>query len=251
MATIYHIKVRSKSGVIKTGYLPATDHGDLLAKLQAHGWRLIEILPDEPASIPRLPLDDGIEIGHLKGWLVGGSAFLLLVVLFAIAGNAPPPSQKADATAISAAQRAKLDTYQAVTTRVAQWRNDGVQVSSNHATVAEVDAEAFRLRDYERVTSARATSYSPIAENGDRRGIDNDGDGRSEPVHVKGYTKANGTYVQEQYRALPQTSSGGSSSYTAPRSSPSASGGGTVHVNGYYKSNGTYVAPHTRSAPRR
>jgi len=43
-----------------------------------------------------------------------------------------------------------------------------------------------------------------IAENGDVRGRDNDGDGRKEPVFVKGYTKKNGTVVQGQYRALPK-----------------------------------------------
>lgn len=43
----------------------------------------------------------------------------------------------------------------------------------------------------------------PVAENGDRRGVDNDGDGRTEPVHVKGYYRKDGTYVRGHYRAKP------------------------------------------------
>lgn len=48
-----------------------------------------------------------------------------------------------------------------------------------------------------------ASTPPPVAENGDRRGADNDGDGRAEPVHVKGYFKKDGTYVREHYRAKP------------------------------------------------
>lgn len=44
----------------------------------------------------------------------------------------------------------------------------------------------------------------PVAENGDRRGADNDRDGRSEPVHVKGYYRKDGTYVRGHYRAEPK-----------------------------------------------
>jgi hypothetical protein len=42
------------------------------------------------------------------------------------------------------------------------------------------------------------------AENGDLRGVDNDGDGRIETVFVKGYYKKNGTYVRSHYRAAPR-----------------------------------------------
>lgn len=46
--------------------------------------------------------------------------------------------------------------------------------------------------------------YQPsVAENGDVRGRDNDGDGRSEPVHVRGYHRKDGTYVRGHYRAAP------------------------------------------------
>ena len=43
-----------------------------------------------------------------------------------------------------------------------------------------------------------------IAENGDVQGRDNDGNGRKEPVYVKGYTTKKGTVVQGQYRAMPK-----------------------------------------------
>ncbi len=42
------------------------------------------------------------------------------------------------------------------------------------------------------------------AENGDIRGADNDGDGRTEPVYVRGYYRKNGTYVRGHYRASPR-----------------------------------------------
>jgi len=44
----------------------------------------------------------------------------------------------------------------------------------------------------------------PVAENGDVRGWDNDGDGRTEPVHVRGYYRRDGTYVRGHYRARPR-----------------------------------------------
>ena len=48
-------------------------------------------------------------------------------------------------------------------------------------------------------------SWPPhVAENGDVRGRDNDGDGRSEPVHVRGYYRKDGTYVRGHYRAKPR-----------------------------------------------
>lgn len=43
----------------------------------------------------------------------------------------------------------------------------------------------------------------PVAENGDRGGADNDGDGRAEGVYVRGYYKKDGTYVRGHYRTKP------------------------------------------------
>lgn len=43
----------------------------------------------------------------------------------------------------------------------------------------------------------------PQAENGDYYNVDNDGDGRVEPVHVRGYYRKDGTYVRSHYRASP------------------------------------------------
>ena len=43
------------------------------------------------------------------------------------------------------------------------------------------------------------------AENGDFYNFDNDGDGRKEPVHVKGYYKKDGSYVRGHYRAKPKS----------------------------------------------
>lgn len=46
--------------------------------------------------------------------------------------------------------------------------------------------------------------YQPtghVAENGDVRGADNDGDGRAETEYVRGYFRKNGTYVRGHYRA--------------------------------------------------
>ena len=42
------------------------------------------------------------------------------------------------------------------------------------------------------------------AENGDRRGRDNDGDGRKESTYVEGYRRADGTVVKGHYRAAPK-----------------------------------------------
>ena len=50
-------------------------------------------------------------------------------------------------------------------------------------------------------------TYSPYqgqAENGDYYGVDNDGDGRTESIHVKGHYRSDGTYVREHYRAKPK-----------------------------------------------
>jgi hypothetical protein len=49
------------------------------------------------------------------------------------------------------------------------------------------------------------SSYPPpVAENGDIRGADNDGNGRPEPIYVRGYYKKDGTYVRGHYRARPR-----------------------------------------------
>ncbi len=42
------------------------------------------------------------------------------------------------------------------------------------------------------------------AENGDRRGRDNDGDGRRESQYVEGYRRADGGVVKGHYRAAPK-----------------------------------------------
>ena len=52
-------------------------------------------------------------------------------------------------------------------------------------------------------SSARGT-YAPShgqAENGDAYNVDNDGDGRREPIYVRGYHRKDGTYVRSHYRA--------------------------------------------------
>ncbi len=51
---------------------------------------------------------------------------------------------------------------------------------------------------------ARTSTGFGTAENGDRPGVDNDGDGRVEPVHVRGYYRKDGTYVRGHYRASPR-----------------------------------------------
>ena len=73
------------------------------------------------------------------------------------------------------------------------------------------------------------------------------GDGRT--VNVRGYTRANGTYVAGYTRSAPSSRSSGVSSGSTGRSSASGSSARTVSVSGYTRSDGTYVAPHTRAAP--
>jgi hypothetical protein len=68
-------------------------------------------------------------------------------------------------------------------------------------------ASGETLRPSTSAESSRTPAYSylpPVAENGDIRGVDNDGDGRTEPVHVRGYTRKDGTYVRGHYRASPK-----------------------------------------------
>lgn len=52
-------------------------------------------------------------------------------------------------------------------------------------------------------TPSTFSSSPAIAENGDRRGADNDGDGRRENTYVRGYYRKDGTYVRSHYRASP------------------------------------------------
>lgn len=51
--------------------------------------------------------------------------------------------------------------------------------------------------------SGKKRRDSAIAENGDKRNYDNDGDGRKEPVYVKGHFRKR-KYIKSQYRALPK-----------------------------------------------
>lgn len=53
-------------------------------------------------------------------------------------------------------------------------------------------------------SSYRTPASVGTAENGDRYNVDNDGDGRREPVYVRGYYRKNGTYVRGHYRARPR-----------------------------------------------
>jgi hypothetical protein len=96
--------------------------------------------------------------------------------------------------------------------------------------------------------------------------------GGSKTVRVRGYTRANGTYVAGHTRSMPVSGPKSKSTTTPqklidtdgsttppvqaiPRSSraaanlPDASQGKTVHVRGYTRSNGTHVAGYMRSLP--
>jgi len=53
-------------------------------------------------------------------------------------------------------------------------------------------------------TKTFVTSLPHRAENGDLYNWDNDGDGRREPVYVRGYFRKDGTYVRGHYRARPR-----------------------------------------------
>jgi len=88
-------------------------------------------------------------------------------------------------------------------------------------------------------------------------------------VHVKGYTKSNGTYVAPHTRSSPNSSPYDNYSYpgnTNPYTGKTATGNpdtyiknlynnnstpstSDVWVDGYYRSDGTYVTGHYRSAP--
>jgi len=76
--------------------------------------------------------------------------------------------------------------------------------STTLAALRPAPAPASTPTFYPAVAPRPATSWwggPVVAENGDLRGFDNDGDGRIEPVHVRGYTRKDGTYVRGHYRA--------------------------------------------------
>lgn len=73
-------------------------------------------------------------------------------------------------------------------------------------------------------------------------------------VHVRGYTRKDGTYVSPHTRSAPGTSSYSTStprtrsSWTPPAAAP-APIGGKVYVHGYTRKDGVRVPPHTRNVP--
>lgn len=62
----------------------------------------------------------------------------------------------------------------------------------------------WKIEDDYEANTGRPFPQVEIAENGDIRGADNDGDGRPEPVYVRGYTKEDGTYVRSHFSASPR-----------------------------------------------
>lgn len=78
-------------------------------------------------------------------------------------------------------------------------------------------------------------------------------------VHVRGYYRKDGTYVQPHYRSAPDgnfynnwSTRGNVNPYTGEpgtKVSPPSGYGQDVYVRGYYRSDGTYVPPHFRSPP--
>jgi len=78
-------------------------------------------------------------------------------------------------------------------------------------------------------------------------------------VHVRGYTRKDGTYVAPHYRSNPDgifsnnwSTQGNVNPYTGAvgtKVTPPDDYGSDVYVRGYTRQNGTYVAPHYRSAP--
>lgn len=71
------------------------------------------------------------------------SASVLSWRLSSLVSRRPTRPTTASPTAV---QGSRLDTYQAVTTRIAEWRAKGVNVSENHVTVESVDREAAALQ---------------------------------------------------------------------------------------------------------
>ena len=63
------------------------------------------------------------------------------------------------------------------------------------------DEDSEDSDDYDDRWSENWYGEGRIAENGDHYGRDNDGDGRTESTHVRGYFKDDGTYYRGHYRA--------------------------------------------------
>ena len=107
-----------------------------------------------------------------------------------------------------------VDRLAAIEQRRKYWARQGVAVYGG-SDVESVDrmaaAELQRKHSMRRSVSPRPSpsvwppgygSYKPrVAENRDVRGADNDGDGRRESIHVRGYYRKDGTYVRGHYRA--------------------------------------------------
>jgi hypothetical protein len=103
--------------------------------------------------------------------------------------------------------------------RASYWKTQGYEFDSKFMTSSMMDrsvatqkpsADNAQVRTDAIVYGASKPISVPIysgspvvAENGDIRGADNDGDGTAEPVHVNGYFRKDGTYVRGHYRARP------------------------------------------------
>jgi len=93
--------------------------------------------------------------------------------------------------------------------RAKYWKAKGYDFDPNYMSAWSMDQAArqktTKPTSENQTTSGSSPSYPPaVAENGDIRGADNDGDGRLEPVHVRGYYRKDGTYVRGHYRARPR-----------------------------------------------
>lgn len=140
----FHIRVHTKSGQIKTGYLPAENEQELNRKLREHGWTLLEIIPDQT---PAPPIEPRPVIAPPRSPRPGYRWAIIIpcavVAVLVIAG-----------------------LFSSLTDSGSSWPPD-------------------------------------VAGNGDRRGFDNDGDGRTESQYVRGYTRSDGVQVRDHYRAHP------------------------------------------------
>jgi len=101
--------------------------------------------------------------------------------------------------------------------RAAYWAQQGYHFDPQSTPAWEMDLIAGRVRTpggespavRQPSSSLPAsvhwdTRYRPLqAENGDLYNVDNDGDGRVEPIYVNGYYRSDGTYVRSHYRARP------------------------------------------------
>ena len=90
-------------------------------------------------------------------------------------------------------------------------------------------------------------------------GVESVAEARGGAVHVRGYYRKSGTYVQPHYRSAPDgnfynnwSTRGNVNPYTGQpgtKVSPPATQGQDVYVESYVRSDGTYVPGHYRSAP--